>query len=54
MAKHLKIVVTGTSGFIEKNLRKYLSEKNIELISISGNNFKNFKCERKIISKNYD
>jgi len=54
MAKPLKIVVTGASGFIAKNLRKYLSEKNIELISISRNNFKNFKCERKIISKNYD
>ena len=54
MAKFLKIVVTGASGFIAKNLRKYLSEKNIELISISRNDFKNFKCETKIISKNYD
>ena len=53
MAKSLKIVVTGASGFIAKNLRKYLSEKNIELISISRNDFKNFKCETKIISKNY-
>ena len=54
MVKPLKIVITGASGFIAKNLRKYLSEKNIELISISRNNFKNFKCETKIISKNYD
>jgi len=54
MAKFLKIVVTGASGFIAKNLRKYLSEKNIELISISRNDFKDFKCETKIISKNYD
>ena len=54
MVKPLKIVVTGASGFIAKNLRKYLSEKNIELISISRNDFKNFKCERKIISKDYD
>jgi len=54
MVKFLKIVVTGASGFIAKNLRKYLSEKNIELISISRNDFKNFKCETKIISKNYD
>ena len=53
MVKPLKIVVTGASGFIAKNLRKYLSEKNIELISISRNNFKNFKYETKIISKNY-
>jgi NADH dehydrogenase len=54
MVKPLKIIVTGASGFIAKNLRKYLSEKNIELISISRNDFKNFKCETKIISKNYE
>ncbi|HEY5736450.1 MAG TPA: NAD-dependent epimerase/dehydratase family protein [Nitrosopumilus sp.] len=54
MVKSLKIVVTGASGFIAKNLRKYLSEKNVDLISISRNNFKDFKCETKIISKNYD
>ncbi len=54
MVKSTKIVVTGASGFIAKNLRKYLSEQNIELISISRNDFKNFKCETKIISKNYE
>ena len=54
MVNSMKIVVTGASGFIAKNLRKYLSEKNIELISISRNDFKNFKCETKIISKNYE
>ena len=54
MVKPLKIIVTGASGFIAKNLRKYLSEKNVELISISRNNFKNFTCETKIISKNYE
>ena len=53
MVKSLKIVVTGASGFIAKNLRKYLSEQNIELISISRNDFKNFKNEIKIISENY-
>lgn len=54
MVKPLKIVVTGASGFIAKNLRKYLSEKNLELISISRNDFKNYNCEIKIISKNYE
>jgi len=54
MVKPLKIIVTGASGFIAKNLRKYLSEKNIELISISRNDFENFNCETKIISKNYE
>ncbi len=53
MDKTLKIVVTGASGFIAKNLRKYLSEKNIELISISRKDFKSFRYESKIISKNY-
>ena len=53
MVKPLKIVVTGASGFIAKNLRKYLSEQEIELISISRNDFKNFKNEIKIISNNY-
>ena len=53
MVKSLKVVVTGASGFIAKNLRKYLSEKNIELISISRKDFKNFNSEIKIISKNY-
>jgi len=54
MVKSLKIVVTGASGFIAKNLRKYLSENSVELISISRNDFKNFKCETKIISNNYE
>jgi len=54
MVKFCKIVVTGASGFIAKNLRRYLSEKNVDLISISRNDFKNFKSESKIISKNYD
>jgi NADH dehydrogenase len=54
VVKSQKIVVTGASGFIAKNLRKYLSEKDIELISISRNDFKNFKNEIKIISKNYN
>ena len=54
MVKSLKIVVTGASGFIAKNLRKYLSEQNIELISISRNDFKNFENEIKIISEYYE
>ncbi len=54
MVKSLKIVVTGASGFIAKNLRKYLSEKNIESVSISRNDFKSFNFETKIVSKTYD
>ncbi|MBT8172784.1 MAG: NAD-dependent epimerase/dehydratase family protein [Nitrosopumilus sp.] len=54
MVNYPKVVVTGASGFIAKNLRKHLSAKNIELISISRNDFKNFKCESKIISNYFD
>jgi len=54
MVKSHQIVITGASGFVARNLRKYLSEKNIKLISISRNNFKQFKNELKIVSKNYD
>ena len=54
MNKFKKIIVTGATGFVSRNLRKYLSKQNIELISISRNNFKQFKYESKIISKNYN
>jgi NADH dehydrogenase len=54
MAKSKKIIVTGARGFIAKHLRNYLSENNIDLISISRNDFKQFKNESKIVSENYD
>ncbi len=54
MVKRHQIVITGASGFVARNLRKYLSEKNIKLISISRNNFRQFNNELKIVSKNYD
>ena len=54
MVKNTQVVVTGASGFVAKNLRKYLSNKNIKLISVSRRNFKKFKNETKIITKNYD
>jgi len=54
MAKYKKIVIIGANGFVAKHLRKYLSEKNTQLISISRNDFKKFKNESKIVSKNYN
>ena len=54
MKNDFQIVITGASGFVAKNVRKYLSENNIKLISISRKNFKNFKGEIKIVSPNYD
>lgn len=54
MVKSIQVVVTGASGFVAKNLRKYLSENNINLISISRNDFKSLRNESKIVSKTYD
>lgn len=54
MDDNLQIVVTGASGYVAKNVRKYFSENNIKLISISRKNFKKFKNETRIVSKDYD
>lgn len=48
------IVVTGASGFVAKNVRKFFSERNIKVIAISRKNFRKFKNEIKIISPNYN
>ena len=47
-------MVTGASGFVATNVRKFLLKNNIKTISISRQNFKKFKNETKIVSKNYD
>ena len=54
MVKRIKIVIIGANGFVAKNLRKHLSKNNFDLISISRNNFNEYKNEKKIISNNYD
>ncbi len=54
MKKNIQVVVTGASGFVATNLRKYLSDNNVKLISISRKDFKKYKNETKIITKNYD
>ncbi len=54
MVKDIQVVVTGASGFVAKNVRKYLSDNDIKLISISRNDFKKVQNETKIITKNYD
>ena len=50
----MQIVVSGASGFVAKNVRKYLSNNGVKLISISRKDFTKFKNETKIITKNYD
>lgn len=54
MVKNMQVVVTGASGFVARNVRKYLSDNNVKLISISRKDFKKFKNETKFITKNYD
>ena len=54
MVKRIKIVIIGANGFVAKNLRKHLSKNNLDLISISRNDFNEYKNEKKIISNNYD
>lgn len=49
-----KVVIVGASGFVARNTRKFLSDREIDLISISRNNFKQLKNETKIVSKSYD
>ena len=53
MVKNIKVVITGARGFVARHLRHYLSQQNVELISISRNNFRKFKNESKFISKDY-
>ena len=49
-----KIVITGASGFVAKNIRKFLALNNYKLISIARNNFMKYKNEEKIILEKYD
>ena len=51
MVKSFQVVVTGASGFVAKNLRKYLSENNINLISISEMILKHIKMNKKLFLK---
>ena len=54
MSKNIQVVVTGASGFVAKNVRKYLSENEFNLISVSRKNFHKLKNETKIVSSNYE
>jgi len=49
-----KVVITGASGFVAKNTRKFLLEHNHQLVSISRKDFRQLKTEKKIVSKNYE
>ena len=46
----LRIAITGSTGFVGKNVRKVLHNHGTRLFSISRKNFPNYKSETKIIS----
>ena len=52
MANGIRIVVVGASGFVGKNLRKFLHELNLDVLAISRKNFRKHASEVKIISTN--
>jgi len=47
----LQIAITGSTGFVGKNVRKVLHNHGVRLFSISRKNFPNYKSETKIISQ---
>ena len=48
-----KIAISGANGFVAKNLRKFLSERDIPVVCFSRKNFKGLKNELKVISATY-
>ena len=52
MANGIRIVVVGASGFVGKNLRKFLHELNLDVLAISRKNFRKHTSEVKITSTN--
>ncbi len=49
MSQNFSIVITGTTGYVGKNFRKFLAEKNIKTVCISRKNFKAYKSEKESI-----
>ena len=50
----LRVAVTGSSGFVGKNVRNILHKQGVKLFSVSRKNFPNHKSESKIISPDID
>lgn len=48
-----KIAISGANGFVARNLRKLLSQKNIDTVCLSRRNFRARKNETKITSLDY-
>lgn len=48
-----KIALTGANGFVARNLRMFLKNQKIKVISIARTNFKNYPSEAKIVTNNF-
>lgn len=54
MAKQLTIAISGSTGFVGKNLRQFLADQNIPVISLSRKQHMHFKSEKNIIFSDLD
>jgi len=50
----LRIAITGSNGFVAKNLRKVLNNYKIPSMCLARKNFKNYSLETKVISSDYN
>ena len=50
----LRIAITGSNGFVAKNLRKILNNYKIPSVCLARKNFKNYSLETKVISSYYN
>ncbi|MBM3904260.1 MAG: NAD-dependent epimerase/dehydratase family protein [Thaumarchaeota archaeon] len=49
MVKQLTIAISGSTGFVGTNLRRFLSDQNISVISLSRRKHKHLKSEKNIV-----
>jgi nucleoside-diphosphate-sugar epimerase len=54
VAKQLTIAISGSTGFVGKNLRQFLADQNISVISLSRKKHKHFKSEKNIVFSDLD
>lgn len=50
----LKIVITGPNGFVGSNLRRFLNNKKIHLVSLSRKKYKPYKFEKRILFSDFE
>ncbi|MFQ5573501.1 MAG: NAD-dependent epimerase/dehydratase family protein [Nitrosopumilaceae archaeon] len=49
----MRIAITGSNGFVARNLRRFFYEEKINSICIARRNFQHYKSETKIISNDF-